>query len=393
MNWARIRPSLLLSLAGSFTWLCVGLPLLWEVALPAAEDGLGAGRMLGWGVSHAVFGGAFVFLSLRLGRPVRTGLDRAALALLTASALGVSHFSQSGLGGILLMVVAGVLPWVLAVRSGIAWMLLQHAALVPVFALGQTFPWWGALFQALLYVGYSSFVFVTSLVARQQARDGDALRRLNAELRATRVLLAESSRANERVRIARELHDLLGHHLTALSLNLEVASHLASGRARELVSQAQSLARLLLADVREAVSQLRDRDGVDVAGALRALVEGLPGMEVELIVPETLAATDPDRAQILLRCAQEAVTNTVRHAAARRLRLEVRPEPGGLRLQARDDGRGCEAVQVGNGLRGMQERLQDRGGWLRFETAPGRGFQLEAWLPDAEADRREERKR
>ena len=86
-----------------------------------------------------------------------------------------------------------------------------------------------------LYIGFSSFVFVTALVARQQAEAREEQRRLNAELRATRALLAESARVNERTRISRELHDLLGHHLTALSLNLEVAGHLSEGRAQEHV--------------------------------------------------------------------------------------------------------------------------------------------------------------
>src|SRR3546814_12036878 len=79
--------------------------------------------------------------------------------------------------------------------------------------------------------------------------------RSNSELRATRALLAESSRLSERMRISRELHDLLGHHLTALSLNLEVATHVSSGKAQEHVRQAHTLAKLLLTDVREAVSR------------------------------------------------------------------------------------------------------------------------------------------
>ena len=73
-----------------------------------------------------------------------------------------------------------------------------------------------------------------------QAREEQ--RRLNAELRATRALLAESTRINERTRISRELHDLLGHHLTALSLNLEVASHVTEGKAQELKGEAQQVA-------------------------------------------------------------------------------------------------------------------------------------------------------
>src|SRR3546814_12823550 len=91
------------------------------------------------------------------------------------------------------------------------------------------------MLQSALYVGFSSFVFVTGLVAKQQVEARDEQRQLNSELRATRALLAESSRLSERMRISRELHDLLGHHLTALSLNLEVATHVSSGKALEPV--------------------------------------------------------------------------------------------------------------------------------------------------------------
>ncbi|WP_330970580.1 sensor histidine kinase, partial [Lysobacter sp. A3-1-A15] len=131
------------------------------------------------------------------------------------------------------------------------------------------FPFFEAMMQSLLYAGFSGFVFVTSFVAREQSLAQEEQRRLNAELRATRALLAESARVNERTRISRELHDLLGHHLTALSLNLEVAGHLSQGRARDHVQQAHTLARLLLTDVREAVSQLRDTGSIDLAAALR----------------------------------------------------------------------------------------------------------------------------
>jgi signal transduction histidine kinase len=224
--------------------------------------------------------------------------------------------------------------------------------------------------------------FVASMVASQQADAREAQRRLNSELRATRALLAESTRIAERMRIARELHDLVGHHLTALSLNLEVASHLTNEAAAEHVRKAQATARHLLADVREAVSELRQDDAIDLTQALRSLVEGVASLTVHVDMPPRFSVEDPRRAQVLLRCAQEIITNTARHAGASQLWLTfVYVEANVLGLHARDDGRGAAHFRPGNGLSGMRERLAQFGGSVTVDTASNAGFALTVRLP------------
>ena len=244
-------------------------------------------------------------------------------------------------------------------------------------------PLFEALLQSLLYGGFSMFVFVTSLVARQQTQAREEQRRLNAELRATRLLLAESARVNERTRISRELHDLLGHHLTALSLNLEVAGHITEGQAQEHVRQAHTLAKLLLTDVREAVSQLRESGAIDLAAALRPLTERVPSLEIHLDIEDPLNVDDPERAHVLLRCTQEIITNAVRHAGARNLWVRVERQAGQIVIEAHDDGIGgdVEVIMPGNGLRGMRERLAQYGGTLDLAASRGSGFRLRASLP------------
>ncbi len=378
---ARLNHIQLLRYAGLFTWACAGVPLLWEPWYFGEDGGLDRFSLIAWRACYLAFGACYWYMTKRLGRRTIGALDLVLLLLLTLTAIGVSYFSSSGLGSILLMVIAGMLPWLLPVGIGVVWLVLQYTALVPVFADHPDFQFFDAVLQAALYVGFSSFVFATSVVGKQQAEAREEQRRLNAELRATRALLAESSRLTERTRISRELHDLLGHHLTALSLNLEVATHLSEGRAQDHVRQAQSLAKLLLSDVREAVSQLRDDDAIDLSEALHTLVEGVPSLDIHLALPDHFGVSDPARAQVLLRCAQEIITNAVKHAGARTLWLAIARERRGIAIRARDDGRGAERVDAGNGLRGMRERLAEFGGQLDFETAPGRGFSLEAWLP------------
>jgi signal transduction histidine kinase len=222
---------------------------------------------------------------------------------------------------------------------------------------------------------------MSGVVALRQQIARDALRKVNSELLATQALLADNTRIAERVRIARELHDLVGHHLTALTLNLEVATHLVDGRALEHVQQAHSLAKLLLADVREVVNEMRVDDKVDLAAALRTLVTGVPEPLIHLDLPLELAMTDPRRAQVMLRCAQEMITNSVRHARAKNLWIGLVEDVSGVALTARDDGRGVKNVEAGNGLSGMAERLRQLGGELKIESSQGAGFSLHAWIP------------
>jgi signal transduction histidine kinase len=356
----------------------MGVPLLIDLF----QQDITGSDLVWWRICYLTFGVCYWLLTRSPGaRPRARWLHLLLLALLTVSAIGIGHFTESGLSGAFLIVIAGLLPWFLSLGWGLVWLVGQHSALIPVFLQIDGFDWISAPLQAVLLFGYSSFVFLTSVVARRQMDAREEQRRLNSELRATRALLAESSRLNERSRISRELHDLLGHHLTALSLNLEVATHLCEGKAREHVKQAQSLAKLLLSDVREAVSQLRQDDAIDLREALFSLVDGVPSLDVRLDVPADFRISDPGRAQVLLRATQEIITNAARHSGAQRLDLRIASDATGVRLEARDDGRGADAVSAGNGLRGMRERVAEFAGTLEIETAPGQGFALRLHLP------------
>lgn len=366
---ARLDHSRLLRYSGLFTWAVVGVPLLYSWMQP----------WQGW-LAYVSFGAAYAWLTRELGTRRRPA-DFVLLTIMTIAAIGVCYYSESGLGSVLLMVSACVLPWMLSLPMGVAWLVVSQLVMVPVFVRLLDFPLFEGVMQSLLYAGFAGFVYVTSLVARQQAQAREEQRRLNSELRATRALLAESVRVNERTRISRELHDLLGHHLTALSLNLEVANHLVEGKAQEHVSQAHTLAKLLLSDVREAVSQIRDSDAIDMAATLLPLADNVPGLQIEMRLPAPFLIDDPERAHVLLRCTQEIVTNVVRHAEATTLDLDYHWRSDGIELVARDNGRGASDPVGGNGLRGMRERLAAYGGQVEIETQPGNGFCLTLYLP------------
>lgn len=390
MPWPHFNHIQLLRYAGLFQYASVGTPFLRYQTLveDLAQKQLPTSYVHLWLGCYVVFGIVYWYLTSDLGDQRRTPLRRAMqivlLLVLNATVVAIGWFSQGGIGALLLAVIAVALPWLLPLRVAVAWMVLQNFSLVPVFASIRepVFSLSDAFLQSSLYLGFIVLAFVTSFVTKRQVEAREEQRRLNSELRATRTLLAESSRLAERMRISRELHDLVGHHLTALSLNLEVASHLVQGSAQEHVRQAQSVAKLLLGDVREVVSQLREDDNIDLTQALKNLTEGVPGLDIHLELPPRFGVDDPKRAQVLLRCAQEIITNTVRHAGARNLWLRFeRSVDRQMVIHARDDGHGAIQFKQGNGLTGMRERLAQFGGRLDIATGKGQGFALDASLP------------
>jgi signal transduction histidine kinase len=376
---AKKRPIELLRYAGLFTWLCASIPLF---LMPFwYEIPLATSQYVAWWILHLVFG--LTYWNQVRALPVRSSLSHrlVTVSILTACALGVSMMAETALGGILLLIVAGLLPWMMPLVPAMSWLVGQTVLLVAVLSNIPDIAFRFAALTGGMFLGISLFAFMSGVVALRQHAARDELRKVNSELRATQALLAENTRIAERVRIARELHDLVGHHLTALTLNLEVATHLVEGKALEHVQQAHSLAKLLLVDVREVVSDIRDDDKVELASALRTLVEGVPEPHIHLDLPRELSMTDPLRAQVLLRCAQEMITNSVRHARAKNLWISLVPDENGVAMIARDDGRGVDAVEAGNGLIGMKERLKQLDGELKIESSPGAGFVLHAWVP------------
>jgi signal transduction histidine kinase len=379
VNQGKYRPIELFRYAGLFLWFCAGIPLLLMRFI--YPQPLTMELYVAWFMLHGLFG--LMYWNMMQYLPERSSIINRLLylSLLTGSALGISAVSQSSLGGILLLIVSVLLPWMLTIVPAVAWLITQNVLLaislsrIPDVSLSDVST------TAGFFLGISLFAFMSSVVVLRQNAARDELRRVNSELRATQSLLEENTRIAERVRISRELHDLVGHHLTALTLNLEVVTHLVDGKVLEHVQQAHSLARLLLADVREVVSDMRQGDMVNLADAFHTLIGGVPKPKIHLDLPSQEVMTEPHRAQVLLRCVQEMITNSVRHAQAGNLWIRLSTTRDGLAMSARDDGIGADKVAVGNGLLGMAERLKQLGGKLEIESEPGAGFALHAWLP------------
>jgi signal transduction histidine kinase len=212
-----------------------------------------------------------------------------------------------------------------------------------------------------------------------------ALALANAELQANRELLAENSRATERLRISRDIHDALGHHLTALSIRLDIASRRPPEQAVEDIREAHAITRLMLSDVRDVVGTLRREACTDAVTLIRPLCRDIGDLSIHLEAPESALPVDAARAEALVRCVQEVITNTLKHATARNLWITLASVTGGMTVRAWDDGRGTQQLQPGTGLTGMRERFAQFGGEVAIATNAGRGFALQAFVPTENA--------
>jgi signal transduction histidine kinase len=391
-----------LNVAALATWLICGLPYLVAIV----QGAFGDWPAMLWLVAFAVYGATLLVLlglvGIRLSRARYAPLVFIALeiaAALTVITLSLKHRYGANSTPALLVIVAAILPYlatstVVSIRPTTqvtlsrAWIWSIVAALTIantaiIFIVDPR--WTEALTFGLTMGGFMLFAAASSFLVRSEATAREQLAAVNAELLSTRAQLAETSRVEERLRISRDLHDALGHNLTALSLQLDVAARLSKGRPEEHIRQAHAITRLLLSDVRDVVSRLRETKQRDLAGSIRSLAGEQTSLAIHLSLPETLIVEDAARAEAVLRCVQEIVTNTTRHAQAHNLwiRLEARPE--GITLHARDDGRGAEVVTCGNGLTGMRERFEQFAGRIEFKAGPGTGFEIHGFLPTVAA--------
>jgi signal transduction histidine kinase len=294
---------------------------------------------------------------------------------MVATAEGMTKY----LCGISLTIAAGELPLLVPPAIAWTWAIVQSVLLATIFF--QHFGWTGALSGGGAYAGFHLFAVAQGLLKKSERGARDALARTNAELLATRELLAESARTSERVRISRDLHDALGHHLTALSIQLDVAARKTDGAISGHIQEAHAVTRLLLGDVRSVVGQLRRSGRVDLMAVLRPLLAIHDSLSIHLDAPEPLLIDDATIAEMMMRSVQEIITNAVRHAGADNLWITIGSDRGQLTLNARDDGRGAGAIVRGNGLTGISERFAERGGQVQFSSGPGTGFHVRGSIP------------
>lgn len=296
---------------------------------------------------------------------------------LVVFAEGMLHGGQTA---VLLIIVASQLVLLLSIRTTIAYLFAVNAAIAWLWIehSGQI----GATLQWLVpVIGFQAFAALTGHFAGNSERARAHLAEVNAELLSTRRLLEESARAGERLKLSRELHDVAGHSLTALKLNLaRLARDPALGE-REELRVATALADDLLHQIRQVVSALRTHDGLDLRAALEALVRPIPGVRIHLDLDDSLRVDSIEQAEVMLRCVQEALTNALRHGRATEIDIRLHRDASGIAIMVGNNGSAPRDIVFGNGLTGMRERLDAMGGTLEVQPTPPRGLRVFVRIP------------
>lgn len=359
-RWHRVQPNLLWSYLGGLVFLVF--------AIPDITDGVGdvgLGFRIGYLVVLAV---AYIGAAWTADAPLRFRWWY------------VGGFSGFVLGGALLwgwefagfgiypaMLMATLIPWRQARFALVGWALLLGLTGL----LGQL--WMPVLFAAaslgigLSIAGWMESSRVRRMLERSQTR--------------VETLMVTA----ERARISRDLHDILGHSLTAITLKSSLAARLADTEptaAKEEMVAVEAIARQALADVRATVSGLAQiRLATEIASARSVLLAA----GVEARTPVALPALSEEVSELFGYVVRESVTNVVRHAEATSCVIEVDEHS----VEVRDDGLGVDAHRRGRGLTGLSERVAAAGGILEVEAAPGGGTSVRAVLaPSPQPDRR-----
>jgi two-component system sensor histidine kinase DesK len=292
------------------------------------------------------------------GGPTGTGV-RFVLALVVLTVVAASLAGETALG--MTPFVVAFAMFALPLRAGITFAVVAMGVVLVL-------PWIAESFSHSWYV-----VPVLLTVALS----GLAVRMLEARGAAHRLLTDEISMAAERDRVARDVHDVLGHSLTVITVKAELAERLVEldpVRARAELAEIQSITRQSLAEIRATVAGLRV---TRLTEEIEAAASALAGAGIEAHLPADPGVVDPRHRIVLAWAIREAVTNVVRHSHAGRCKVTL----GEDWLEVADDGRGLGGRKEGNGLRGLRERVHGAGGTVAVGApASGAGTALRVQL-------------
>ncbi|MEQ3659317.1 MAG: histidine kinase [Glaciecola sp.] len=375
LTWALV--------SGSALYFMYGMEKLSDSALPIA-----AALFLTYIV---------LWLSLIRERPYKNdGRVRTIfLFLLFSTVVGIYFVVPFVYTAIFMVIWSAALPYFISARLAFMLSPLWSAVLWAVYEYHWGFS--GMIVSALLFWTFNLFALVMVTTTIKEKNTRETVETINRELVSTQHLLSQAAEQAERVRIARNIHDLLGHHLTALTINLQVAGRqldqldtdneqaTQKQTIKDSIEQCHSLSKLLLSDVREAVSDIRDKSSIRLESAIKAISDRLPSIDITVDYPDNISIEDVTLADVLIKCIQESFTNSLKHGKASEVKVSFSQHSNHVQVAIQDNGNHTQSkqlkankhvrdglqkdieIQRGNGLTGIEERLALVDGKAEFQ--------------------------
>ena len=385
-RFSRLDP---LSLVAYLTLAGVTAAGLWEIDRILMRW-LALGLLAAFGVLHSR-------LPEQDGSPKGRRLANLVIALQTCLLVALIETTQTAFPFVLLYMILSVTVMLYnPLRPGLLW--LAGFILLTGWFFFEHEGVGGGLHAMAIYAGwFLIFGVVTNALTlarstqRQNALLVVELQARNRQLEEYAAQVEELAVVEERNRLAREMHDTIGHRLTTAAVQLEGAQRLVPSepeRAAVMIGAGRQQVCEALQDLRQTVGRLREPVELELSlpqalHRLSASFQKATGLTIHLEVPESSCEVSFPQRLALYRSAQEGLTNVQRHAAAQQAWLRLDCSVGQIRLQVSDDGRGMEASNsiAGFGLRGLQERAAQLGGAVTVVDRPGGGTILTIQLP------------
>lgn len=303
----------------------------------------------------------------------------------------------------LFYILAAEIALIFPIKKGLIWLLISLLASTACRAIEVFLPLWGPVtnpdflkalesayvvydssdrqwfYFTLKILTYNTFqlaIFFVGYLTTSLQHTHNKLQKMHSELIAAQHMLHENTKNTERLRISRDLHDSLGHHLTALNLHLQLAEKSLSTPPPSLLIAKQQ-AQELLSQIRSSVSTLRQKRAHELKTSLHAMCESIPSPKITLNIDPAFDIENNDLAHDIFCCIQESINNVIKHAYATKMQITLAKFDTLLKITIEDNGIGkVEHLKQGNGLAGIRERLSQYDGLLIIENISSQGIRL-----------------
>ena len=265
--------------------------------------------------------------------------------------------------------------------------IFRHVSLIEVLNLQF---WQDELIDIALMALYLFFYSLSLFSYKALRMEKIKVDRLNKDLELSYKRLMEQSEkieeltiTKERNRVAGEIHDILGHNLVALNMNLDVAEKIMDKdieKTKELLNKSKSLAKESMESLRKAVYALKEEKTSLLAEKLKEIINNIQStgrVKIELNLDEKIESLPLEYKNLIYNSVKEAITNSIKHGKVDKINIDISLDEKNVNISIEDNGLGCGKLIKGNGLLGIESRIRELKGKVDYHSGENKGFRME----------------